>query len=132
MADHTLVNLKEDVEDRAPGFGMTGIESRFAREALQMTEGGITYFRLDPDFRTPFGHKHSEQEEVYVVVSGSARIKIEDEVLDLRQWDAVRVPAGVMRGLEAGPEGAEIVATGAPNTQNKDVELVPRWWASEE
>ena len=72
MADHTRVNLRADVQDTAPRFGMKGIESRFARTELDMEKGGLSYFKLDPGFRAPFGHTHSEQEEVYVIVSGSA------------------------------------------------------------
>ena len=128
MADHTKVNLKEDVQDMAPRFGMDGIESRFARTNLELRNSGLSYFRLDPDFRAPFGHTHSEQEEVYVIVSGSARLAVGDEIIDLRQWDAVRVAPGVWRGLEAGSEGVELIAVGAPNTDNKDAEMQQGWW----
>ena len=128
MVDHTRVNLKADVADMAPRHGIEGIESRFARTNLEMTEGGLSYFRLDPHFRAPFGHTHSEQEEVYVIVAGSARIAVGDEIVDLGEWDAVRVAPGVWRGLEAGPDGVEYLAFGAPNTDNKDAELQPGWW----
>src|SRR5207249_12127632 len=63
--------------------------------------------RIAPGFRIPFGHKHKNQEEVYVLVSGNARIKIEDEVRELRQWDAVRLHRDTVRGFEAGDQGAE-------------------------
>jgi mannose-6-phosphate isomerase-like protein (cupin superfamily) len=122
------VNLKSDVEDMAPKFGMEGIESRFARTNLELENSGLSYFRLDAGFRAPFGHTHSEQEEVYVVLSGSARVAIDDEVVDLAQWDAVRIPSGTMRGMEAGADGTEILAFGAPNTDNKDVEMQQGWW----
>jgi mannose-6-phosphate isomerase-like protein (cupin superfamily) len=128
MADYTRVNLKTDVEDMAPKHGMEGIESRFARTNLELENAGLSYYRLDPDYRFPFGHRHSEQEEVYLVVSGVARFAVTDEVLELGQWDALRVPAGVWRGMEAGPDGAEIIAFGAPNTDNKDAEMEPGWW----
>ena len=74
MAGYTRVNLKSDVKDMAPEFGMEGIESRFARTNLDLENSGLSYFRLDGGFRTPFGHTHSEQEEVYVVISGTARV----------------------------------------------------------
>ncbi len=128
MADYTKVNLKADVEDMAPKHGMEGIESRFARTNLELENAGLSYYRLDPSYRFPFGHRHSEQEEVYLVVSGMARFGVSDEVLELGQWDALRVPAGVWRGMEAGPNGAEIIAFGAPNTDNKDAEVEPGWW----
>ncbi len=128
MADYTLVNLREDVQDMAPRFGMEGIESRFARTNLEMEKGGVSYFRLDPGFRAPFGHTHSEQEEVYVVLSGSARLALGDDVIDMAQFDAVRMAPGVWRGMEAGPDGVEFIAFGAPNTDNKDAELKQGWW----
>ena len=128
MAGYTHLNLR-DVENQAPRFGMEGIEARFARGPLELEQSGIGYYKLVPGFRFPFGHTHTEQEEVYVVVSGSARMKVEDEVVELRTLDALRVAPGVMRAFEAGPDGAEIVAFGAPNTDNKDAEMTPGWWA---
>jgi len=128
MADYTLVNLKA-VEDMAPKFGYApNLESRFARGALELQNSGLSYFKVAPHYRIPFGHRHDEQEEVYLVVNGSARLKIEEDIVHLREWDAVRVPPGATRGLEAGADGAEVVAFGAPNTQNRDAEMVPDWW----
>ena len=129
MATYTIKNLKE-VEDSAPKFGMSNVlEARFAREDLGLERSGVSYQRLQPGARLPFGHKHTEQEELYVVVGGSGRIKLDEEILDLRQWDAVRIPAGTMRSLEAGSEGLEVVEFGAPNNDNTDVEMVQGWWS---
>lgn len=128
MSAHTIVNLKE-VEDFAPKFGFApNLESRFARTSLELENSGLSYFKIAPDFRIPFGHVHSEQEEIYLVVSGSARAKLDDEVVELKTWDALRIPAGVWRGLEGGSDGAEVVAFGAPNTNNKDIEMDQEWW----
>lgn len=130
MADYTKLNLRRDIEDMAPKFGLSpGMESHFARRPLALEQSGLSYFKLAPDFRPPFGHRHSEQEEVYVIASGSARLRLGDEVLELGQWDAVRIARGVMRGLEAGPEGVEVIAFGAPNTDNQDAEMVQGWWS---
>src|SRR5258705_13289914 len=113
----------------APEYGMSpGIESRFARTNLELQNSGLSYYRVAPDYRLPFGHKHGEQEEIYVILSGNARMKIGDEVLELTQWDAIRVPADIPRGLEGGSEGAEVLAFGAPNTDNKDVEMLQDFW----
>jgi mannose-6-phosphate isomerase-like protein (cupin superfamily) len=128
MADYTVVNLKE-VEDQAPKFGLSPqLEARMARVALGLENSGLSYQRIAPNFRVPFGHKHKNQEEVYVLVGGSARIKLEDEVVDLKPFDAVRVPKDTMRGFEAGPEGAEFIAIGAPNTGPGDADTVQDWW----
>ena len=127
-APYTVVNLKR-VENMAPKFGLSpGLESRFARVPLELENSGLSYFRIAPEFRAPFGHTHEEQEEIYLVVSGSARLKLDDEVVELSEWDAVRIPRGIMRALEGGPEGAEILAFGAPSNENRDLEMVQDWW----
>jgi mannose-6-phosphate isomerase-like protein (cupin superfamily) len=127
-APYPVVNLKR-VENMAPKFGLSpGLESRFARVPLELENSGLSYFRIAPEFRAPFGHTHEEQEEIYLVVSGSARLKLDDEVVELSEWDAVRIPRGTMRALEGGPEGAEILAFGAPSNENRDLEMVQDWW----
>jgi uncharacterized cupin superfamily protein len=129
MADYTVVNLKE-VEDQAPKFGLSpDLEARMARVALGLENSGISYQRIAPNFRVPFGHKHRNQEEIYVLVGGSVRIKLEDDVVDLKPFDAVRVAKDTMRGFEAGPEGAELIAVGAPNTGPGDADTVQGWWS---
>jgi mannose-6-phosphate isomerase-like protein (cupin superfamily) len=100
-----------------------------ARVGLGLEHSGLSYLRIAPGFRLPFGHKHKNQEEVYVLVSGSARMKIEDEVKELKQWDAVRVHKDTMRTFEGGDEGAEFLVVGAPNTGPGDAEMVQGWWS---
>ena len=112
----------------APEHGMEGLESRFARTNLELENSGLSLFRLDGGFRMPFGHTHSEQEEVYVILSGSARVAVGDEVVELAEMDAIRIPPETIHGIEAGPDGAEILAFGAPNTENKDADMQPGWW----
>ena len=127
MPGYTRLNLRE-VEDQAPKFGFAPhLESRFARKALGLAHSGVTHYRIAADFRIPFGHSHSEQEEIYVVLSGSGRLKLDDEVLELRELDAVRIGAGTWRNLEGGPEGVEILAFGAAE-DNSDVEMKQQWW----
>ena len=129
MSDRTKKNLKDDVENVAPQFGMPAeLEARFARNALEGESLGLSHMKLAPSFRVPFGHRHSEQEEVYVLVAGSARLKLDDEIVDLRPWDAVRIGKGTMRNVEAGPEGAEYLAFGA-GTDTRDAELEQGWWS---
>ena len=129
MAGYTKVNLKEDVEDQAPNFGLEGkIEARMARVALEMEHSGVSYQRLAPNYRMPFAHKHKNQEEVYVLVSGSARAKLEDEIVDLKPWDALRVHKDTVRSFEAGADGAEMLAIGAPNTGPGDADMIQDWW----
>jgi len=130
MSDYTHINLKEDVDDQAPNFGLSpNLEARMARVALGLENSGVSYIRIAPGFRIPFGHRHKQQEEVYVLVNGSARIKIEDEVRDLKQWDAVRLHRDTLRGFEAGDDGAEFIAIGAPNTGPGDADVIQEWWS---
>jgi mannose-6-phosphate isomerase-like protein (cupin superfamily) len=128
MGGFTKRNLME-VENQAPNFGMPDeLEARFARTALEGRELGLSLFRLAPNFRIPFGHKHEGQEEVYVVVGGSGRIKVEDEIVELAQWDAIRMDKDTMRNVEAGPDGIQYVAFGAGDDPT-DAEMAPGWWA---
>lgn len=129
MADYTKLNLRKEVDDQAPKFDMSpDMEFRPARASLELQNSGISFFRLEPNFRVPFGHTHTAQEEVYIVVAGSARLKLDDEILELKPWDAVRIAKETMRNLEGGPEGAEIVLFGAPNAGSGDAQMSPGWW----
>ncbi len=132
MAGYTLINLR-DVEDLAPKFGLApGIEARFASDALRLERSGLSYQRLAPNFRAPFGHKHKEQEEIYVVLGGSGRVKLDDEIVELKRLDALRVAKATMRAFEAGPAGLEILAFGAPRAAGaitgEEVEMTMGWW----
>ena len=127
MSDYTIVNLKE-VEDQGPNFGLSpDLEARFARVALDAELIGLTYQKLAPNFRVPWGHTHKTQEEVYLVVNGLLRMKLGDDVKELGPWDAVRISKDTMRGLEAGPDGAEFIAIGAPGGPG-DAETEENWW----
>ncbi len=111
----SLNNLKHDVKDVGFSFdGAPELEFRLATDALQLEHSGLGYQRIPPSYRFPYGHTHKEQEEVYIVVRGSGRMKLDDEIVELREWDAVRVPPGTWRGYEAGPDGLELVVVGAP------------------
>jgi mannose-6-phosphate isomerase-like protein (cupin superfamily) len=127
MSSYTKTNLRQ-VEDQAPNFGMPSeMQARFARTPLEGKSLGLSLMTLAPGFRIPFGHKHSGQEEVYVVMRGSARIKV-DEVVELAQWDAIRIDEDTMRAVEAGPEGVEYVAFGAGDDP-RDADMVQGWWS---
>src|SRR5918997_742956 len=83
MADYTIVNVRE-IEDMAPRFGMApGLESRFGRGPLGLERSGISHFRVAPGYRLPFGHVHREQEEIYLVLSGRARVKLDDDIVEI-------------------------------------------------
>ncbi len=127
MSDYTKVNLRQ-VEDAAPRFGMPSeMHARFARTALEAGSFGVSLLALDPGFRQPFGHAHAEQEEVYVIVRGSARINVAGEIVEAAEWDAVRIGKDTMRAVEAGPDGVEYLAFGAGKASD-DAEMREGWW----
>ena len=129
----TLKNLKQDPVDVGSNFdGPPDLEFRMATQALELENSGLTYQRVPAGYRFPYGHTHKTQEEIYVVVGGSGRMKVDDEIVDLVELDAVRVPPGSWRGYEAGPEGLEILVIGAPSlggARREDVEGTRDWWA---
>ena len=94
---------------------------------METEQTGLSYHRVKPGKRQGFGHRHEKAEEVYVVISGSGRVKLDDEILELADRDAVRVPAGVIRAFEAGDEGLEILAFGAHHGDDRG-ELIQGWW----
>jgi mannose-6-phosphate isomerase-like protein (cupin superfamily) len=126
MAEYTRVNLK-DVDDSA-GEGAPDFEARFGRKHLDSEHLGVSYFRYAAGVRSPIGHSHKEQEEAYVVVSGSGRIRLDDDIVELAQWDVVRVAPSVVRGFEGGPDGLELIAIGADRPEGGDGVRVENWW----
>jgi len=129
----TITNLKDGPEDIGAVFdGPPDLEFRAATALLALERSGLTYQRVPPGYRFPYGHTHTEQEEVYVVVGGSGRMKLDDEIVELGEWDAVRVPPGTWRGYEAGPDGLELIVIGAPNlgeNPREDVAGLRDWWS---
>lgn len=129
MNDFTKVNL-DDVKDSAPDFGYGAIgEARFVREALDATDTGVAFHRLNPGKRQGFGHRHDRAEEVAVVVCGSGRMKVSDEIVDLRRLDAVRLAPSAARAFEAGPDGMELLVFGPHHA--KDGELLQDFWPAD-
>lgn len=129
MTAHTLTNLRE-VEDSAPTFGFApDLQARFAAGALGLRASGLSLQRLAANVQGPFGHRHRTQEEVYIVLSGSGRARIDDDHVDLRPYDALRVDATAKRAFEAGPEGLELLAFGAPAVDDlsQETEMLPEF-----
>ncbi len=125
---HERVNLS-DVEDAAPAGGFDDRwEARVARSDLGAEQTGLTYFRLHPGKRSPFSHRHTDAEEIYVVLGGSGSVKLDDELIEVRELDAVRVAPRVARAFEAGPGGLELLAFGPHH--GDDGEPVDDPWVS--
>ncbi len=117
MAGYAIVNLLE--LDDAVGGRVEGLEGRFSRTSLGATDVGVSHWRYAPGTRNA-AHSHREQEEAYVVVAGSGRVRLDDEVRDLRVWDVVRVAPEVVRAFESGPDGLELIAVGGPKPEGGD------------
>jgi mannose-6-phosphate isomerase-like protein (cupin superfamily) len=123
---YTLKRLT-DVEDSAPKFGFGDVqEARFANGDLETEHTGVSHLRVKPGERQAFAHRHDNAEEVYVVLAGSGRVKLDDEILEVEALDAIRVAPGVTRKFEAGPDGIELLAFG-PRHEG-DGELISDWW----
>jgi quercetin dioxygenase-like cupin family protein len=118
MPDYAIVNLldmEETVQGRVPGM-----EGRFSRKHLASRDIGVSHWRFAPNTRNPVSHSHREQEEAYVVVAGSGRVRLDDEIRDIRQWDVVRIGPPVVRAFEAGPDGLDLIAVGGPKPEGGD------------
>ena len=127
MSDYTIKNLDE-VEDSAAkyGFGHVG-KAHFANSDLETEQTGVSFHRLKPNARQAFAHRHENAEEVYVAVAGSGRGKLDDETVEIRKHDAIRVSPGVIRAFEAGPEGLDLLAFGPRNPDDRG-EVLQDWW----
>ena len=128
MSDYSKVNIAE-VEDLAPQYGMGEMgEARFARGSLGAERIGLAYYKLNPGQRLGFGHKHESDEEVYLVLSGTGRFKVGDEVFEVGPHDLVFVPPASMRGWECDDGGMELVAFGG-HTEGAGADMDQEFWA---
>ena len=118
MSDYSIVNLREADDDT--GGRVEGMSGTFGRKYLDSRDLGVSLFTYAPNLRSSTGHSHREQEEAYVVVAGSGRIRLNDEVLDVKPWDVVRVAPDTVRAFEAGPDGLELIAVGGPKPEGGD------------
>jgi len=130
MSRFATVNLL-DVEDSI-GERLPGVEGRFGRTHLDSRDLGISHFHYAANLRSPMAHSHREQEEAYVVVAGSGRLLLDEEIIELRPWDAVRVAPEVVRAFEAGPEGLDMIAVGGPRPADGDGEMAAATWPNAE
>jgi quercetin dioxygenase-like cupin family protein len=126
MPDYAIVNLLE-IDESVQGR-VAGLEGRFSRKHLGSRDLGVSHWRYAPNTRNPGAHSHREQEEAYVVVAGAGRVRLDDEVRDIRRWDVVRVAPEVVRAFEAGPEGLELIAVGGPKPEGGDGVLSDAPW----
>jgi mannose-6-phosphate isomerase-like protein (cupin superfamily) len=129
MSTYAIVNLME--LDNSVGDRVPGLEGRFGRKHLESRDLGVSHWRYAPNLRPPASHRHGEQEEAYVVVSGSGRVRLDDEIVDVRQWDVVRVAPEVVRAFESGPDGLEMIAVGSARPEEGDGQIAEDPWPDE-
>ncbi|MDP2712052.1 MAG: hypothetical protein Q8O56_12610 [Solirubrobacteraceae bacterium] len=125
MADWTKRNF-EGIEDRSPAE--VPMRWLFSRNEVGSTQVGVSRFSYEPGARMPFGHRHGVQEEVYVVVAGSGRAKLEDELVEIALWDVLRVAPQVIRSFEAGRDGMEMICVGGKRPEGGDNEGFEDFW----
>jgi quercetin dioxygenase-like cupin family protein len=123
---YTLKNLRE-TPDSAPkfGFGELG-EAHFPREELEAVDTGLAYHVLKPGKRSAFGHRHENAEEIYVVLAGSGRMRLDEEIVEVSELDAIRVEPHVARAWEAGPDGLSLIVFGPRH--EADGEILQDFW----
>lgn len=125
---YTIKNLR-DIDDSAAAFGHGDAqESRFPREALGAEDVGFAHHALKPGKQSPFGHRHEVAEEIHLILRGSGRVKLDEEVLDVGPMDVIRVAPQVARAFEAGPDGLEYLVFGP--RRERDGDLLPDFWGS--
>jgi len=123
---YTIKNLRE-VEDSAVKFGFSDIgHAHFPREDLAAESTGLAYHVLKPGKRSAFGHRHEAAEEIAVVMSGSGRVRLDDEIRDIGELDAIRISPSVTRAFEAGDKGLTVLVFGPRHAG--DGEIVNDFW----
>ena len=123
---YTIKNLDE-TKDSAVEFGLSELgEAHFPREELGAETTGFAYLVLKPGKRQAFGHRHEQAEEVYVVLDGGGRVRLDEDVREISRHDAIRVAPPVARAFEAGPEGLTVLAFGARH--EADGEVLNDFW----
>lgn len=127
MSNYTHTNMM-DVENMAAGR-MPGMEARFARKTIESDHLGVSFFRIEAGVRQPFGHRHEEQEEAYLVLEGSGRLRLDDEIVDVKPWDLIRVAPQVVRAFESGDDGLAYIAIGNDRPEGGDAEMIQDFWS---
>jgi mannose-6-phosphate isomerase-like protein (cupin superfamily) len=129
MSDYQIKNLRE-VEDMAVEHGFSETqEARFPRSDLGAESTGFAYHVVRAGKRQAFAHRHDEAEEVNVVISGSGRVKLDDEVVEVGPMDAIRIAPRVTRAFEAGPDGLELLVFGPRHDQDGETMPMRDFWA---
>jgi quercetin dioxygenase-like cupin family protein len=126
MSAYSKVNLL-DLDNSAQAKA-AGVDARFARSHIDSEHIGVSHFRYPPNFQPTDGHSHREQEEVYVVLGGSGQVRLNDEVMDVVEWDVIRVAPSTIRGFAAGAEGLEVLAVGSDRPEGGDGQPAKDWW----
>jgi mannose-6-phosphate isomerase-like protein (cupin superfamily) len=127
---YTIRNLG-DVEDVAPKFGFSEVqEARFARAELESETIGLAFLRVRAGRRQAFAHRHEQAEEIYVVLSGGGRIKLDQDVREIGPMDAIRISPEIARAFEAGPEGLELLVFGPRHAGDSEI-IREEFWSQE-
>jgi len=116
MSNYTKVNFL-DIENSAQS---DDIDMRFARKYLDSRDLGVTLTRYKANYQAKMAHSHKVQEEAYVVIKGNGSVLLDDEVVEIKHWDVIRVAPEVIRAFKAGPDGLQIIAIGGPKPKDGD------------
>lgn len=124
MTDYKKINLR-GLENMSVKYGHDkDMEARFATKSLGLKKSGLGIQKVMPNRTVPFKHRHKQQEEVFIFLSGMGKMHLDDETVEVGPMDAVRVSPEVLRTVQAGNEGLEMLIVGAPFLEESDVEIV--------
>lgn len=131
MTDYAIVQA-DDVEDVYDGSDVPG-EFRPLTEALGGEQVAVTLIRVPPhsDFEQGTGHKHADQEEVYLVTRGTLTMRFGDDIAQVAAGSAVRVaPQTVRSHRNEGDEPVEMWAISRKQKQSDATKVDDFWDAS--
>jgi uncharacterized cupin superfamily protein len=115
------------------GLPESEFELRILRGVLGCEHVGVSYLRFGPGWRLTVGHRHpGGGEEVYVLVEGSARIKIEEQILHMHAPSAVRVRGDQFRAIRADSDMTAVLVAAGTIDDPSATEFAPNFWREDE
>lgn len=77
---------------------------QFVKDATGATSCEISFGTLPTGAAVPFFHSHKENEENYIILSGSGKFQVNDEVFDIAEGSVIRVATNCDRNIKCTSE----------------------------
>jgi mannose-6-phosphate isomerase-like protein (cupin superfamily) len=130
MSDYTVVRRDEafDAMSEYPGFG----EMRFYTQAANAEQVAITWRSMPAGTggRGSYGHRHSDQEEIYLVVAGNLTFKVGEDVFEVGPHTAVRVASDAYRSVhnDSAEDAEMVICSVRADEAGAEPEMTPDFW----